>query len=73
MIDQEYTSLPVAKWSNSSILKIHYKQWSMFLKHMLDSQDYTKEEMNQRIDALLPWFKGIEYLCLNKGLTIKKQ
>jgi hypothetical protein len=64
--------LPVAKWTHSSILKIHYKQWSLFLKHILNDPHYTKEEMNQRIDALLPWFKLVEHICINKDLTIKK-
>ena len=72
-MNKEYTPLPVAKWTHSSILKMHHKQWSMFLKHMLNHPDYTKEEMNQRIDALLPWFKLIERICIDKGLVIKKQ
>ena len=66
----EYTPLPVAKWTNSSILKIHEQIWSNYLSKILESKHKDK---NQRIDKMLVWFQLIERLCINKELTIKKK
>ena len=63
---ETYTPLPVAKWSHSSILKIHDQMWSNYLKQILESYE------DRRMDNMLEWFQLIERLCINKGLTIKK-
>lgn len=69
---QEYTPLPVSKWSNSSILKFHDSIWSNYLKVILDTNVLTKEEKNKRINNNLKWHIMIHDLCVGKELTIKK-
>ena len=67
-----YTPLPVAKWTHSSILKLHEREWSKFLKKTLDSKRTSKETKNKRIDDMLEWFQLIHRVCQNGELNIKK-
>ena len=67
----EYTPIPFAKWTHSSMLKIHEQMWSNYLEQFLSSDEYPNI-INYEIDKMLEWFQLIERLCINKGLTIKK-
>jgi hypothetical protein len=68
----KHTPMPVAKWTNSSLLKLNNSMWGTFLKGMLDDETLSKEEKNKHIETMLDWFKMIEYNCMNNLLTIKK-
>lgn len=71
MEEDSYIPLPVAKWTHSSILKIHEQMWSNYLKQILLSGNLPTS-INYRIDKMLQWFQLIERLCIDKELTIKK-
>ena len=61
-----------SKWTHSSMLKLHEREWSRFLKHTLDDKRTSKVTKNRRIDRMLEWFKLIERLCINGELSVKK-
>ena len=43
-----------------------------FLKQIQQTKKFTDKEKVLRIRDMLEWFTLIEYLCINKELTIKK-
>ena len=69
---ENYTPIPVAKWSASSLIKQNDLMWSNFLKVMLDTDVYTKEEKNRRIDSCLTVTKLVHDLVLRNELKLKK-
>ena len=67
-----YTPLPVSKWSRSSLIKFMDRAWSDYLKAMLNSTQFSKDEKNKRIDKELVTTKMIHDLILQNELTWKK-
>jgi hypothetical protein len=69
----DYTPLP-AKYTPSSILKLHDRLLAQFMKDMLDFQQtiMTKEEKNKRISNAVKWIKLIHDYTMSGEMTYKK-
>ena len=67
-----YTPLPVAKWTIESIQQIHRKMFAKYVNKLFKSK-YTEEEQINRLRPMLAWFTHIEQLCLSKDITVKKK
>jgi hypothetical protein len=71
---KEYTPLP-AKYTPSSILKLHDRLLAKFMKEILSTSDQqiTKEEKNKRINDYVKWIKLIQDYCMSGEMTYKKK
>ena len=69
----EYTPLP-AKYTPSSILKLHDRLLAKFMKEILNSQiiTLTKEEKNKRINDFMKWTQLIHDYTMSGQMTYKK-
>jgi hypothetical protein len=70
---KEYTPLP-AKYTPSSILKLHDRLLAKFLKQMLllSNNKFAKEEKNKRINDFIKWTQLIHDYTVNGQMTYKK-
>jgi hypothetical protein len=70
---KEYTPLP-AKYTPSSILKLHDRLLAKFMKEILLSSELikTKEEKNKRINDFMKWIQLIHDYTMSGQMTYKK-
>jgi hypothetical protein len=69
--EDNWTPLP-AKWTPSSILKLHDKLLARFMTEILLSDTINKEEKNKRINDYVEWNKLIHDYTMSGQMTYKK-
>ena len=68
----DYTPIPVAKWTKSSLIKCLERYYAISLDRLLNS-DLPRNEMIKRSDSLLKNFLSIYNPIMEYGVTVKKQ
>lgn len=69
----DWTPLP-AKWSPSTILKLHDKLLSKFLRDILiANHDLAQDEKNKRIGNCVRWIELIRDYTMSGEMTYKKE
>ena len=61
------------KWTPSTIAKFIDREWSLFLKDMLNNKRFTKEEKNKKIDSCLEFMKLVHNNAINGQFNWRKE
>ena len=61
------------KWTPSTIAKFIDREWSLFLKEMLNNDKFTKEEKNWKINDCLELMKLIHDNSINGRWNWRKE
>ena len=70
--NNDWTPLP-AKWTPSTIVKLHDRLLAKFILRMLQTKEFTKQEKSKRIANAVQWIQLIHNYTMSGQMTYKKE